>query len=154
MLRGAGPVIRAAVAAAAAAAAACCACAALAAVLALLSLGLICFPSLSLAVLCFPLLVLACPSREASGASPAGLAIPSFLWLSLGFPCFFPAFSRYPLLSLASLVCMFSGTFFFVVSLAFSLSIAFPCFLLPSLAFSCLTLCSSILIKIALPVPC
>ena len=95
-------------------------------------------PLLFLVVSCFPLLSLTCsclPAAEASGASPAGLAILIFLCLALGFPCFclrslvIPCFLLLCFhVLLASLLIGFPGVP--------SLSLAFPCFLFPALAFS------------------
>ena len=100
-------------------------------------------PLLFLVVSCFPLLSLTCsclPATEASGASPAGLAILIFLCLALGFPCFclrslvIPCFLLLCFhVLLASLLIGFPGVP--------SLSLAFPCFPFPALAFSAFTLC-------------
>ena len=78
-------------------------------------------------------------SAEASEASPALLAIPSFSWFSFGFPRFFLLslfLSRFLLLCFSACSLALSFEWCAVPSL----SLAFPCFFLPALAVSRFTL--------------
>ena len=90
--------------------------------------------------------------QEASEASPVWLVASSFLWVSLGFPCFSLPGHVIPFFLLLCFPA-FPWASFFVWFL--SCDVNLPCFPLLSLAltdFSCFTLCQHFLKKIALPV--